>query len=920
MLMKVRRVLAALSFALFATVVPLFSLFPASSVYAAPARGSGGSNESYVFTFNQGQQSALDSCLPTNCSSSQLQNLYLFVQGGVVGSLLQLKYDQYESIGSGSNEPNFDGNYSCRGYQVTLLVDIHNLQNLEQSDYQSYVYLTNIRPPSGPDISNGGSSYLTQSQIDKLPIQCQPANLENGSNDVPTSIPNFTKLNSTQQAQWGATVAGVTTPPATPAPPGPAPAPPPGFDDACNAAQSSGALGWIMCSIIEVADKGINTIITNVLEPLLTVTPLSTSDPAYSVWQSMQTLANVFFVLIFLVIIFANTVRLNVETYAIKKILPKLVAAVVLVQFSYVISSVIVDIGNILGEGITGLVNVGVLHGIAGTPTGTLSFMQGALGFAAVGLLIIAVPGLLTLAVVALIGAAGVLITLVVRQLVIIMLVVLSPLAFAAWVLPNTERFFKMWLTNFIKVSLMFAMIMMLFALASIGTYTQVHAPAYDNTSGLQGIIASLFPIIAFFMVPMTFKWAGGAMGFASGFIADRTGKAKGAAGSKIDNSRPMQAIKARRAYNRQQRLLGAVTGEEGGLAGRLPKGLGRDKAVAARTALAKRWATGAPLRPNKGYGARQIADLEHQQLAEFEQLHKGKPVEELKRLMADPKTSKLETKAIAGVISRAGALDQPEVTALLLKKFGVTSQKGKDGKYKGDTKGAQAAFDYARDLNYGTLKKDNFAMLNFNVDKVDGDMIETYAEDVKDAAGKVIHEKGSLKITASADMVKAVEQASGAQIANQTTKGFDLLDTATDTSGRTLKELISETAKDSIKSAPSLRAEVSGNPVASRIVGIPIKGASGDDLDDVLGEPTRAAAPAPAPAAPAPAPAPLPTPQAGETITPGGVILPPGVDLSGPAPAASPTPPTTGGGGNPEDLGAVYGGPRPQPESPDES
>ncbi|HUC87487.1 MAG TPA: hypothetical protein VMR75_04215 [Candidatus Saccharimonadales bacterium] len=650
-----------------------------------------------------------------------------------------------------------------------------------------------------------------------------------------------------------------------------------------------------MCSIIEVADKGINTILVKVVEPLLTTPPLYDTDPSssptYAVWQSMQTLANVFFVIIFLVMIFANTVQLNIETYAIKKMLPKFVAAVILVQFSYVISAVIIDLGNILGEGISGLVNVGVLHGIATGSTGTLTFMEGALGFAAVGLLIIAVPGLLTLAVVALIGAAGVLLTLVVRQLLIIMLVVLSPLAFAAWVLPNTERFFKMWLSNFIKISLMYAMIMMLFAVASIGTYTQNHAPSYDNTGGLSGIIASLFPIIAFFMVPMTFKWAGGAMSFAAGFVADRTSGAKSSAANKVENSKPMQALQARRAAKKEARLTNWATEDE-------PKAFGSRKLGNVRKGAYSRWMTGSVT--GKGeYVERQQEALRRQAEKAREELYAGTGMGELKDIAKADTTSLQDAVVIGKMASKQGALDMEDFQQAIWKKMGL------DQDPNNATKRAnfQKLMSEVVDVNHGGIKKDSILMETFNANA--GDAVDENGHIIMGAAtamglsqknadrifnqtgtgqktivnSKVSlggvkealrqHEAGEVKL--EADVVRNLQTARAAG------EAAGAGDTTAVMEGR---QMISEAVKRTAAQSPILSARWHGED-ANAMMGGQVSAFSGasrgrDDLGD-LGETGTT------PTTPTPSTPPSSGGGSGETVSPGGVILPPGVSASEP-------------------------------------
>ena len=298
-------------------------------------------------------------------------------------------------------------------------------------------------------------------------------------------------------------------------------------EDACDA--NSVSLGWLLCPIINLAKTAIDGIITSVIIPELQVEPLDASSGSganeYAIWNNIRTLADVLFVLIFLVMIFANTLQFNLNAYTIKKVIPKLVAAAILVQFSFIISAVIIDLGNILGQGIASLVGNVTIGTVNNNHQGGVGSILNTLGapidiLAGLGLAaVIGIPTILVALITALIGAIGVLFTLIARRLIIVILVILAPLAFAAWVLPGTEKYFSMWLKMFIRITLMYPMIIFLLSAAAVA------GSAVKNGSEIENLLAAILPIIAFFMIPMTFKWAGGAMSLAAGGFNKATGK-----------------------------------------------------------------------------------------------------------------------------------------------------------------------------------------------------------------------------------------------------------------------------------------------------------------------------------------------------------------------------------------------------------
>src|SRR6185503_19574719 len=106
------------------------------------------------------------------------------------------------------------------------------------------------------------------------------------------------------------------------------------------------------------------------------------------------------------------------------------------------------------------------------------------------------------------------------------------PLAFIAWVLPGMDRYWKLWKDNFIKMLLMFPMIMALlaagrifasitagnsgvmeiqFSVAHLGPLPVPYVASVTSFADLIIIIAAFFA--PYFLLPQTYKWGGAAMG-----------------------------------------------------------------------------------------------------------------------------------------------------------------------------------------------------------------------------------------------------------------------------------------------------------------------------------------------------------------------------------------------------------------------
>ncbi len=298
-----------------------------------------------------------------------------------------------------------------------------------------------------------------------------------------------------------------------------------------------GVLTWFLCSLYDWILKSIDQIEQNVIVPFLKIDPLVFGDannPGYAIWQGVRTLANVVFVLAFLVIIFANTLSLSLDSYSLKKTLPKLVAAAILVQFSYLIVGLAIDLTNIVGSGLGDLVMTpfkvaqqthisnGVAAGlwgvgIAGSISATLALASGVL-----------TGGILFVLIGAFFAVLGVFLTLVARQILVTLLLILSPLAFVAWVLPNTSHYFTMWRKSLTRLLVMYPIVVLLFVSGKIFSTVTVAAngggAGNDTIRSLISVVAGVIPL---FLIPAAFKFAGAALSTVDGLMQTVHGRSR---------------------------------------------------------------------------------------------------------------------------------------------------------------------------------------------------------------------------------------------------------------------------------------------------------------------------------------------------------------------------------------------------------
>lgn len=331
-----------------------------------------------------------------------------------------------------------------------------------------------------------------------------------------------------------------------------------------SCAEQNGKLAFMFCPILDNVARMMSDTVTGIMHQFLQVEPLKFEGPIYETWNAVRALANVAFVLIFLVIIFSYLIPVNMDAYSFKSILPKLVAAAIFVQASYLVSALIVDLGNILGQGVGTIITA-----IAGGGSSPDAFNSGMIienvvtvfGIATLSvLLVLAAPLAIPIALMVVVSVAAFIFTLAMRYFLIGMFIIISPLAFAAWVLPNTEKYFHQWLNSFVKISLMYPIIIGLLAVAAnVGSLIPLSADSAGAGGSIsQSIATSLIKILilvaAFTAVTQSFRWAGGFMSATGDAVADLSKKGRG----KIKDSQMYEDAK-NKTKSRQLKRVGKV-------------------------------------------------------------------------------------------------------------------------------------------------------------------------------------------------------------------------------------------------------------------------------------------------------------------------------------------------------------------------
>jgi hypothetical protein len=252
-------------------------------------------------------------------------------------------------------------------------------------------------------------------------------------------------------------------------------------------------VGWIVCPILtfgaQLADGAYGFLSDNFLQintgllgtdpnAVTTVTgddgkqtTVKTSNGTFVAWGIIRNLANIAFVIVFLIVIFSQLTGVGVSNYGVKKLLPRLIVGAILVNLSFYICQIAVDLSNIAGFGLKSILE-GVANQVSSAGGGTALNAKDDSGNLLGIITVILTAGALVyfnLAAVGLAILAGVIILLTIfviliaRQALVVLLIVIAPLAFIAFLLPNTEKFFKQWRQMLTSLLLLFPIIGLLY-------------------------------------------------------------------------------------------------------------------------------------------------------------------------------------------------------------------------------------------------------------------------------------------------------------------------------------------------------------------------------------------------------------------------------------------------------------------------
>jgi hypothetical protein len=389
--------------------------------------------------------------------------------------------------------------YYNQGSQVSCMAYVAKFRNFNNNDsdfkkdelWENNSSNCNLPPASLQNINNIDIPNIPTDNPEYARLASQVKNINFGDEPIgcpgfkpiigapPTTSYNCPNGGSINNGSFSTSSISVAVSPANP-------------DEAVTCFDLGGPFGWLICGLGDLGDNITNTFDTFMYGLLDVPTNTWAQSGVKTAWETFRNLSVSLIALVALVSIASQVFNFDfISTYTIRKILPKLFISTILIMLSWYIGVILIQISNTIGYSIQSLIlspfidiakeRLGASYSdpfsfsdvlklfITNTDnsalaaTGGISVMIIAtslitgslLATGGIGILAV-IASLIVTASIALIVAFTV---IAVRYVLILSLLIISPLALVAWILPNTKKWFDRWWNMIFTLLAMFPII-----------------------------------------------------------------------------------------------------------------------------------------------------------------------------------------------------------------------------------------------------------------------------------------------------------------------------------------------------------------------------------------------------------------------------------------------------------------------------
>ena len=328
---------------------------------------------------------------------------------------------------------------------------------------------------------------------------------------------------------------------------------------ATNCTKEASGWGWFACGLNKAAG-GLTATVYPYVQKYMSMDPtIFSSKTLEKAWNRFRIIADIILVAMLMVMIVSQITGLGISNYGIKKSLPRIIAAAIIINLSFFLCRIAIDIANIIGDGVGA-----VFDGLAASAKAKINFnaltdtqsqtmfmsgvsvggvLAGIMAFFATKTALASGQSLTLLMLVAVLSTViGILLLLTVIQLrkaLIILLTITSPVAVLLYILPGTKKTFNQWFGLFRGLLLAYPICSLMVKGGAFAANVILAAMGVSDKNGAVNIftmvIAVAASVIPIFLIPKTIIQSAGALGAKLQGLAN---KLKGFVGSVARNSK----------------------------------------------------------------------------------------------------------------------------------------------------------------------------------------------------------------------------------------------------------------------------------------------------------------------------------------------------------------------------------------------
>lgn len=342
---------------------------------------------------------------------------------------------------------------------------------------------------------------------------------------------------------------------------------------------AGGATSWMSCPMIDTVQNTVNDIFVTVLQDWLEIKPevfthsgYGAGSNTFSAWQYFQGIANIALAIYLFIIILSQFTGVGISNYGIKKALPRVLLCAIIVNLSYLICQILVDMSNIAGSGVRSLFEAMIKNSALvarGTNDTGITIAVAAVVIGLLGVVVVLMKISPVFIVPVMISAIGLLLAVVflflvlgVRQVLAVLLVVISPVAIICYSVPGLKGVYKKWFNLFRAVLIAYPVAAFMMGGGSLAA--QILYQVWDGDNNFFAALGSmLICIVPYFFIPNVIK---GSIGKLTQFTEGAKRGIGGFASRRIERSDMAKNLKYKTDQKRAYRWAGIKTDGRGNI------------------------------------------------------------------------------------------------------------------------------------------------------------------------------------------------------------------------------------------------------------------------------------------------------------------------------------------------------------------